>query len=219
MARPRLQSLSETHRRIAEALARFEEEERPAFLPELAKVLKLASQSSAARSLEVMERNGYIRIHGRPAEGQRRTQVIQLTDKARHLLGLGGLPLLGSIPAGFISEAMTQAAERVNPGTALAWKPGDFLLRVRGESMTGDGILDGDLVLLRPVAEVPNGAIAAACVGEEREATLKRVFFEKDQVRLRASNPRYSDVVVPGSRVWFAGIFKGLIRHAPGSQP
>jgi repressor LexA len=83
--------------------------------------------------------------------------------------------------------------------------------------MIGDGILNGDLVLLRPQVEVPHGAIAAACVGDEREATLKRVFFEQDQVRLRASNPAYPDVVVPAAVISFAGLFKGLIRHATHS--
>jgi repressor LexA len=160
-----------------------------------------------------MVRNGYLRLHGKPEGARRRAQVVQLTAKARHALGIGGLPLLGSIPAGLVSEAVAQAEEMVEPGALLPWKPGDFLLRVRGDSMIGDGILDGDLVLLRPQVEVTQGAIAAACVGDEREATLKRVFFEKDQVRLRASNPAYPDVMVPADVISFAGVFKGLIRH------
>jgi repressor LexA len=106
------------------------------------------------------------------------------------------------------------AEEIIDPGAVLPWLPGDFFLRVRGESMTGDGIMDGDLVLLRPNTGVPNGAIAAACVGDEREATLKRVFFEGNNVRLRAANPAWPDVVVPGESLWVAGIFKGLVRHA-----
>jgi repressor LexA len=219
MARPRLESLSETHRRIAEAVAVFEQQERPAFLPDLVRVLQLAQQSSLARSLQVMVRNGYLRIHGRVEGGQRRARVVQLTAKCRHALGIGGLPLLGSIPAGQVSEAIAHAAETVDPAHVLAWRHGDFLLRVRGDSMSGDGILDGDLVLLRPGVAVPPGAIAAACVGDEREATLKRVFFEQNNVRLRASNPSYPDVVVPAADISFAGVFRGLIRHATGSQP
>jgi repressor LexA len=219
MARPRLESLSDTHRRIAEAVAAFEEEERPAFLPDLVRVLKLAQQSSLARSLQVMVRNGYVLLHGRSEGGQRRAKVVQLTAKCRQALGRGGLPLLGSIPAGHVSEAIAHAAQTVDPARVLAWRHGDFLLRVRGDSMAGDGILDGDLVLLRPDIEVPQGAIAAACVGEEREATLKRVFFEQNNVRLRASNPSYPDVVVPAANISFAGVFKGLIRHAAGIQP
>jgi repressor LexA len=164
-----------------------------------------------------MVRNGYLRLHGKPEGARRRAQVIQLTAKARHALGIGGLPLLGSIPAGLVSEAVSQAEEMVEPGALLPWRPGDFLLRVRGDSMTGDGILDGDLVLLRPQTDVPQGSIAAACVGDEREATLKRVFFEQDKVRLRAAHPAYPDVVVPAAVISIAGVFKGLIRHGAGN--
>jgi repressor LexA len=79
--------------------------------------------------------------------------------------------------------------------------------------MIGDGIFDGDFVLLRPGAEVPDGAIAAVCVGDEREGTLKRVIYEGEKVRLRASNPAFRDVVVPAEQVSFAGLLKGVIRH------
>jgi repressor LexA len=131
----------------------------------------------------------------------------------RGVLGVGGLPLLGSIPAGLVSEAVAQEGELVETKELLGEKAGDFLLRVRGESMVGDGIFDGDLVLLRPEVEVPNGAIAAVCVGDEREGTLKRVFFEGEQIRLRAANPTFPDVLVPAERVSFAGLLKGVIRH------
>ncbi|MEO8793712.1 MAG: S24 family peptidase [Chthoniobacteraceae bacterium] len=129
------------------------------------------------------------------------------------MLGIGGLPLLGVIPAGQLSEALAQADEVVEPNQILPHEPEDFLLRVRGDSMTGDGILDGDLVLLRPNVRVREGAIAAVCVGDEREGTLKRVFYEGESVRLKASNPAYKDMVIPAERVHFAGLLKGVVRH------
>jgi repressor LexA len=214
MPRPPLQNLSSTHLRIAKVVAEFERDERPAYVPELVEALKLARPGSLLPTLQIMARNGFVDLPGKREGGKRRAQIVRLTPKGRHALGIGGLPLLGSIPAGLISEAVAGADEIVDPGAVLPWKPGDFLLRVRGDSMTGDGIMDGDLVLLRPNAEVPNGSIAAACVGDEREATLKRVFFEEDRVRLRAAHPAYPDVVVPGASLWVAGIFKGLVRHA-----
>jgi repressor LexA len=93
-------------------------------------------------------------------------------------------------------------------------KAGDFFLRVTGDSMTGDGIRDGDLVLLRPGLEPRWDEIAAAYVGDDYEATLKHVRMEPDAVRLRASNPRYADMLVPREE-WrgVAGVFRGLIRH------
>ena len=71
------------------------------------------------------------------------------------------------------------AFESVSVNELLKHRPGDFLLRIKGESMVGDGILNGDLVLLRPGVEIQQGEIAAVVwsgSGAECEATLKRVF-------------------------------------------
>ena len=121
-----------------------------------------------------MVRGGFVVIQGGGVSG--RSRLVQLTAKARQILGLGGLPLLGTIPAGPLSDVAEHAEMFIEAAGILPHQPRDFLLRVRGDSMTGDGILDGDLVLIRPDSDVPKGAIAAVCVGDEREATLKRVF-------------------------------------------
>ena len=55
--------------------------------------------------------------------------------------------------------------------------------------------------------------IVAVCVGDEREGTLKRIFFEDKQVRLKASNPAYQDIVVPAESVHVAGLVKGVVRN------
>jgi repressor LexA len=175
------------------------------------KQLNLAGESSLTPTLQKMQRSGFIEVQRGGQQG--RSRIVALTAKGRALLGIGGLPLLGSIPAGALSEAVAQADEFMEPGQLLRNKPEDFLLRVRGESMIGDGIFDGDFVLLRPHVPVPQGAIAAVCVGEDREGTLKRIFYEGETVRLQASNPVFQDVVVPAERVSFAGLLKGVIRH------
>lgn len=99
------------------------------------------------------------------------------------------LPLLGTIPAGPLAEVIARqetAFEAVSIGDLLRHREGDFLLRITGDSMVGDGIFDGDLVLLRPGIEVQQGEIAAVIwsgSGAECEATLKRV-FRKPPTRL-----------------------------------
>ena len=115
-----------------------------------------------------------------------------------------------------MEEALAQAEEIIEPANLLAYREGDFLLRVHGDSMIGDGILDGDWVLLRPNLALRQGEIAAVLVGESHEATLKRVLLvpEKSEIILRASNPRYPDLVAKAKEVKVAGIFRGLIRHA-----
>ena len=213
MPRPASQNLTAAQQRVARTLADFERAERPGFIADLLKALRLAAESSLTPTLQKMARNGFVEILCGGIRG--RSRVVRLTAKGRHTLGIGGLPLLGSIPAGPVSEAIAQAAEIIEPGALLPHKPGDFLLSVRGDSMIGDGILDGDLVLLRPGARVAHGAIAAVsvCVGDDREGTLKRVLFEGARVRLRASNPIFKDVTVPAERVHFAGLLKGVMRH------
>jgi repressor LexA len=211
MARPVSLDLTMQQLRVARAVANFFRQGRPAFVSDLVKTLKLAAEGSLTPTLKKMQRNGFIEIQGGGVPG--RSRLIQLTTKGRHVLGIGGLPLLGSIPAGPLSEAVIQTDEIVELNQLLPSQKGDFLLRVRGDSMIGDGILDGDLVLLRPGLDVSNGAIAAVGVGEAHEATLKRVFFVKNEIRLKASNPVYRDLVVPAADVRFYGVMKGVIRN------
>jgi repressor LexA len=86
--------------------------------------------------------------------------------------------------------------------------------------MTGDGIFEGDKVLLRPEAQLQSGEIAAVLVGLDQEATLKRVHFlpdtqdsiRRDEVILRASHPAYPDRKLPAEEVRIAGVFRGLLR-------
>ena len=211
MPRPISNDLTNSQQRVARVLAEFARKERPAFVSDLVAALKMAGESSLTRMLQKMQRGGFVEIQGGGVSG--RSRLVKLTAKGRHVLGIGGLPLLGLIPAGPLSEAVAQADTVVEANEILPHRRDDFLLRVRGDSMTGDGILDGDLVLLRPAVDVPHGAIAAACVGDEREATLKRVFYEGERVRLKASNPAYKDILVPAKDVQFAGLLKGVVRH------
>lgn len=211
MSRPISDQLTPSQHRVARVLAEFARAERPAFVPDLVAELKLAGESSLTRMLQKMARGGFVVIQGGGVSG--RSRLVQLTAKARYILGIGGLPLLGVIPTGPLSEAVAQAGEIIEADKILPHRRDDFLLRVRGDSMTGDGIHEGDLVLLRPNGDVPNGAVAAVCVGDDREATLKRVFYEGEQVRLRASNPAYKDIVVRAENVHFAGLLKGVVRH------
>lgn len=211
MARPISHQLTAAQNRVAGVLADFARQDRPAFVPDLAQALKLAGESSLAPTLQKMARGGFVEVQGGGASG--RSRVVRLTAKGRHSLGIGGLPLLGFIPAGPLSEAVAQAETILQAEEILPHRQDDFLLRVRGDSMIGDGILDGDYVLLRPGVYVPPGAIAAVCVGEEREATLKRVHREGAVVRLVASNPAFRDILAPAEQVQFAGLLKGVVRH------
>lgn len=203
---------SRQQKRILEAVAWFEDRREPALVPGLLAQLKLAAESSLTPTLKILERKGLVVISGGGAQG--RPRVIRLTGQGRHAVGRGGIPLLGSIPAGPLAEAVSEPDEFIEQDAVLPWRQGDFLLRVKGDSMIGDGILDGDKVLLRPGVECEPGEIAAVLVGDAYEATLKHVIPmpQEGTVRLRASNPGYRDLVAPVEEVKIAGVFRGLIR-------
>ena len=198
---------------MVEAVAGAEMKGSPPFVPDLVQQLGYAAESSITPTLKILQRDGFLEIQG--GGRQRAYRLLRLTKKGRQALGLGGIPVLGKITAGLLSEALAEPDEFLEGDALFPHRKGDFLLRVTGDSMNGGGILDGDLVLLRPDVEVQQGEIAAAYVGDGFEATLKHVHFEKDAIRLRASNPAYADILVP-KREWrgVAGVYRGLVRHA-----
>lgn len=182
---------------------------------ELLEKLDYSHISGIDRALKNLAALGWIHIEG--SRGRQRT--ITLTDKGRAAARFG-IPVLGKIPAGPMLVADSTISEWIDVGTALRTQPGDFFLPVQGDSMIGDGILDGDRVLIRPNLMIGNGQIAAVAdiqdeVKSEHLATLKRVYHEPGQktVRLKASNPKYEDLILPAQRVRIVGAYCGLFRR------
>jgi len=246
MPRLPLETLSEAQRRVLDVVVRRERVQEPNFISELVSELGMKAESSLAPTLQRMVRLGVILIQGGGIKGRQRlvlsTEKGRLfcdTDgrfersKPRHYVGFTArlLPLLGAIPAGPLDEVIARnEAEAVEIDTVLRSQPGDFLLKVKGDSMIGDGILDGDLVLLRAHVNVNPGEIAAVIAtgaGGDCEATLKRIYWyqkgkesqpsQATEVRLRASNPAYADMVFPAESIRIAGVFRGLIRQGGAS--
>jgi repressor LexA len=208
--------LTEKQARVARMVGVFEDRGEPAFVPDLARALGLAGESSLTPTLRILVREECVTLRGGGSKG--RSRVVRLTARGRYAVALGGVPLLGSIPAGPLSEAIPEVV--LEERELLKVRPGDFLLRVRGDSMIGDGIMDGDKVLLRPEIDARSGEIAAVLVGDAHEATLKHVIPDpaRGLVILRASNPFYVDVRVPVEEVRIAGVFRGLVRDVEGGE-
>lgn len=149
---------------------------------------RILSSLAGGANLENENENEYSR--GSSRESFLHTHLFSHTPPRPSIL-----PLLGTIPAGPLEEVIAQqdaAFESVSVNELLKHRPGDFLLRIKGESMVGDGILNGDLVLLRPGVEIQQGEIAAVVwsgSGAECEATLKRVFKKPASPRKRQSTP------------------------------
>lgn len=121
------------------------------------------------------------------------------------------IPLEGKVAAGRLTEAV-QHREYIDIPRDLVKPQADyFALRVKGDSMIGDCIMDGDTVVIRRQHSAQNGQTVVALVGDE--ATIKRYYKKRDKVELHPANPAY-DVIEVGSQVEFKilGILSSVIR-------
>ena len=169
----------------------------PPSAAELARQLKVSPATISAH-LRVLRGLGYIERSG--ARGR-----LILCDRALLLIG-AGIPIYGQIAAGPPTLA-EQSPGQVTPDfeTLLGFRDGDFLLLVRGNSMTGIGVMPGDHVLVRPAQEVHDGEVAVVLVPGEGTATLKRLYRSEDQVTLMSENPEHPRMTFPASEVQVQG--------------
>lgn len=120
------------------------------------------------------------------------------------------LPLFGPVPAGFAAPVEEQAEETVTLEDYLIRdKAATFLLRVKGDSMTGAGIFEGDLVVVERGREPKGGDIVVGIL--DGEFTLKRLKREKGKYCLQAENPRYPKMFAM-EELQVAGVVRGIIR-------
>jgi len=127
------------------------------------------------------------------------------------------VPIVGRVAAGLpvLAEENIEGwitVDDANPSHTL------FALRVRGDSMTGAGILDGDLVVVRQQDDAADGEIVVALVDDE-EATVKKLRRAGRLVHLVAMNPAYDPIVVDGARVRVQGRVLGVRRRLGEDEP
>jgi repressor LexA len=146
---------------------------------------------------------------------------LKLTSKAQELLnGLNnnslnpcsqpptGIPLAGKVAAGVPIEAV-ENIESLSLNSCFGNSDDIFALEVKGDSMTGDGIVDGDFVICRKCSTADNGQLVVAIVDDEN-ATLKRFYKEKSAVRLQPANDNYDPIYSDNCRV--EAVVVGLLR-------
>lgn len=177
----------------------------PPSVREICHALGFYSSSTAHHYLEKLEDKGYIE---RQPSLPRAIRILEPEGNAVapqcHYI-----PLLGQIRAGqplFAEENF----EGFYPLPAEFVAGGEyFILRVEGESMTGAGIEDGDLVIVRRQETLESGEIGAFLLGDE--ATVKHFYREKDQIRLQPANDRYEPILT--REVDILGRVTGLFRR------
>jgi len=172
-------------------------------IPEIGKQFKIASTNGVSDHLKALEKKGYIR-----RVGKRAIEVVNALGKTV-LTATRDVPVLGKVPAGkpLLSEENIEGILSI-PDDMGSGKL--FALQVKGDSMIGAGILDGDKVIVKQQGTAENGEIVCAMINGE--ATLKR-FFKKDGViTLKAENDKYAPITVSEGEFRIAGRVVGLLR-------
>jgi repressor LexA len=176
-------------------------------LQEISQYFQFKSPNAAREHLRLIAQKGYLQLDPRRARG------IRLGHEDSSLGDLVRVPLLGRIAAGNPIGAVENIEAKIPLPRGL-WRGADlFALRVRGRSMEGAGIFDGDIAILNSQTEATNGEIAAVVIDED--ATLKRVFHTAQGVRLHAENPDFPDLIFDRSATGvlrIAGMLVGILR-------
>lgn len=202
----RLASLTGRQKQILEYIKRQTREKGyPPSVREIGESVGLSSSSTVHGHLARLEEKGYIR---RDPSKPRAIEVLDEGGRAVQKHRLVSVPLIGRVTAGEPILAVENIEDYVPLPRDLAGGEGAFLLSVRGESMIGAGINDGDMVIVRPQRAADNGDIVVARL--EDEATVKRYFKEKNTVRLQPENPAMEPIV--SKNVEILGKVIGLIR-------
>jgi repressor LexA len=182
----------------------------PPTVRDIGKAVGLASSSTVHAHLANLEKIGLLR------RDPSKPRAIELLDRAmesavdsvRSIVRPEGLPLVGSVAAGQPVLAEENVEEIIPVPEAAGGGKGEYLLRVRGDSMKNVGILEGDLVVVSPQDTARDGEIVVALLGEE--ATVKRFFREPDHIRLQPENETMEPI--RSKEVKVLGRVVGLLR-------
>ena len=155
----------------------------PPTVREIGKAVGLHSSSTVHAHLANLEKSGLLRRD--PSKPRAIELLVGKAKRAMPGVG-GGLPLVGQVAAGQPILAEENIEEYLDVPDMIGGEDGDYVLRVRGESMKNAGILEDDYVVVRPSDDANDGEIVVALIGEE--ATVKRYFRESDHVRLQPEN-------------------------------
>jgi repressor LexA len=183
----------------------------PPTVRDIGKAVGLASSSTVHAHLANLEKIGLLR------RDPSKPRAIELLDKAvgsavdsvRGIVRGEGLPLLGAVAAGQPMLAEENIEEYVSVPQLAGGDAGEYLLRIKGESMKDAGIIDGDYVVVHPQETARDGEVVVALLGEE--ATVKRFFKESDHIRLQPENETMQPI--RSKEVKVLGKVVGLLRR------
>lgn len=181
----------------------------PPSIREIGKEFKIGSLRGVTVHLDALERKSYISRSNTPRSIKVTHPAFQSNSK------VAMLPLLGSIAAGPPIHAQEHIEDLIPvPAEMVRSIEHAFLLRVKGDSMSGEGIMPRDLVVVKPQQTAQHGDLVAVLLGDE--ATVKRISFDPKGVKLMPSNPAYAPIEVQQEDATVIGKIVGLIRDYEG---
>ncbi len=176
-------------------------------LKEIGEALNMHSPATVHEHIDKLRRKGFIKKLDGTARG---LEIIQDSYRRNSPVVAVELPVLGYIAAGAPLEPYTDPNYYISvaPGLITGNKP-SYVLQVKGVSMIDDGILDGDFVVIQHQQEAASGDIVVALLPNGL-ATLKRIYFEKERIKLMPANATMSPIYT--THVKIQGKVVGLIR-------
>ncbi|MBI3191023.1 MAG: repressor LexA, partial [Pedosphaera parvula] len=197
-------------RQIVEFVQRFTDERgMPPSQDEIAAHFGFKSSYSVREHLRLIRQKGHLAVE--PG----RSRSVRIVSPLRNLRKrISDIPLFGTIPAGFAEDRQQEAKGCITIDTGtLNFKPTPrtFALEVRGDSMVGKHIVDGDIVVLEHGATPKPGDVVAALI--DGENTLKTFLTRNGKPYLKAENPKYPDLI-PAQELVIQGVLKALIRKS-----
>ncbi len=193
----------------------------PPTVREIAREVDLSSTSSVAVHLNRLEKDGYIK---RDPKKPRTIELLvqldkdtnsnklysELTEEQEYILNsVDLLPLLGEVAAGTPILAIENIEDYIAVPRELTNSRGDFILKIRGESMINAGINDGDLVIVKQQPTALNTEIVVALIDDS--ATVKTFYKEADRIRLQPENDNMEPIYVKNPII--LGKVVGLLRY------
>jgi len=187
-----------------------EKEGYPPSIREIGRDFDIGSLRGVTVHLDALERKGFISRSNTPRSIKVIHPMYQTVSRVTML------PLLGTIGAGTGVLADEQLEDMIAiPSDMVRNATGAFLLRIKGDSMIGDGIMERDLVVVKPQNVANQGDLVAVYLDEE--ATVKRYNKTKQGIFLMPSNPDYSPIPVAQENAGILGKVIGLIRDYEGA--
>jgi repressor LexA len=183
-----------------------EREGYPPSIREIGRDFGIGSLRGVTVHLDALERKQYISRTNLPRSIKVIHQDYQPSNKVTMI------PLVGTIAAGLPIDAIEHVEDQIPvPNHMLNQAKGAFALRVRGESMIGDGIMPEDLVIVKPQQTARQNELVAVLL--EEQATVKRINYTQDgRILLMPSNPAFSPIEVQTENSKVIGKIVGLMR-------